>query len=79
MKHAAIAISLLLTGTPVLAQTPEEPSAPPPDAPAAMPNDTYAAPPIIVVPAPEPRKNTGALNPDTPDPTKNTPGSESKN
>jgi hypothetical protein len=79
MKHAAIAITLLLAGTPVLAQTPAEPSAAPPDAPAVIPNDTYAAPPIVVVPAPEPRKNTGALNPDTPDPTKNTPGAESKN
>jgi hypothetical protein len=38
-----------------------------------MPNDAYAAPPIVVVAVLDPRKNTGALNPDTPDPTKNTP------
>ena len=40
----------------------------------AAPDDAYAAPPIVVVPVPEPRKNTGALNPDTPDPTKNAGG-----
>jgi hypothetical protein len=82
MKHAAMTftiVTLLLAGTPVLAKTPAEPSVPTPDAPAVMPNDAYAAPQIVVVPAPELRKNTGALNPDTPDPTKNTPGAESKN
>jgi hypothetical protein len=71
--------TLLLAGTPVSAQTAAEPSVPPDAPPAVLPNDAYAAPPIVVVPAPEPRKNTGALNPDTPDPTKNTPGAESKN
>jgi hypothetical protein len=82
MKYAAITLTfatLLLAGTPALAQSPVEPSAPPPDTLPVMPNDAYAAPPIVVVPVPEPRKNTGALNPDTPDPTKNTPGAESKN
>jgi len=82
MKHAATALTfatLLLAGTPVLAENPVEPSAPGSDkTPGVTPNDANAAPPIVV-PAPEPRKNTGALNPDTPDPTKNTPGAESKN
>jgi hypothetical protein len=27
---------------------------------------------------PEPKKNTGASNPDTPDPTRNTPGAKAK-
>jgi hypothetical protein len=82
MKHPAIALTFAmfaLAGTPALAQTPVEPSVPPDAPPVVLPNDAYAAPPIVVVPVPEPRKNTGALNPDTPDPTKNTPGSEAKN
>jgi hypothetical protein len=82
MKHAAMALAvaiLALAGTPVLAENPVEPAAPGSDkTPGVMPNDADAAPPIVV-PAPEARKNTGALNPDTPDPTKNTPGAESKN
>jgi hypothetical protein len=44
-----------------------------------VPSDPNAPSTVVVVPAPEPRKNTGAENPDTPDPTKNTPGAESKN
>jgi len=82
MKHTAIALAfatLLLAGAPALAESPAEVPAPGPDsAPPVAPYDANAAP-IVVVPVPEPRKNTGALNPDTPDPTKNTPGAESKN
>jgi hypothetical protein len=75
MKHTAIA----LTFATLLAENPAEAPAPGSDsAPPAAPYDANAAP-IVVVPVPEPRKNTGALNPDTPDPTKNTPGAESKN
>jgi hypothetical protein len=82
MKHAATALTfatLLLAATPVLTQTPVEPSAPPDTPSVVTPNDAYAPPPLVVVPVPEPRKNTGASNPDTPDPTRNTPGAESKN
>jgi len=83
MKYAAITsafATLLLAGTPVLAETRDPPVSGHATPPAVvMPNDAYAAPPIVVVPVPEPRKNTGALNPDTPDPTKNTPGAESMN
>ena len=83
MKHSAIALTfatLLLAGTPVLAEPMLEPSAPGPHTPpVAMTDDAYIASPTVGVPAPEPRKNIGALNPDTPDPTKNTPGSEAKN
>ena len=82
MKRAVTALvvaTLALAGTPVRAENPVEPAAPGSDkTPGVTPNDANAAPPIVV-PAPEPRKNTGALNPDTPDPTKNTPGAESKN
>jgi hypothetical protein len=81
MKHAAIALTfatLLLAGTPILAETPVEPSAPV-QTQGVTPNDANAAPPILVVPAPDDCKNTGAANPCTPDPTKNTHGAESKN
>jgi hypothetical protein len=80
MKHIAIALTIFaLAGTPVVAQEDVDRSAPPPDVAATvMPNDPNA-PTVVIVPAPEPRKNTGASNPDTPDPTKNTPGAESKN
>jgi hypothetical protein len=84
MKHAAIALTfatLLLAGTPVLAKTRINPSAsgldtPPP---VVMPSHAYAAPPILVVPRRDNCKNTGAANPCTPDPTRNTPGAEAKN
>jgi hypothetical protein len=83
MKNTAIALTfatLLLAGTPVLAENPVEPGAPGSDkAPGVTPNDASAAEPIDIVPAPDVSKNTGASNPDTPDPTKNTPGAESKN
>ena len=69
--------TLVLAATPVLAQNPIEPT-PPDQPPVVMPNDPNAPPTIIVVPAPEPRKNTGALDPYTPDPTRNTPGAETK-
>ena len=68
---------LLLAVTPVLAQTAVEPSAPV-DTPPVAPNDAYAAPPMVVVPVPDDCKNTGAGNPCTPDPTRNTPGAEAK-
>ena len=78
MKHIAVALTLttfLLAGTPVLAKP--KPSAPPTYLPSVvMPYDAYA--PIFVAPMPEPRKNTGAANPYTPDPTRNTPGAEAK-
>ena len=83
MKHSAIALTfatLLLAGTPVLAEPMLEPSAPGPHTPpVAMTDDAYIASPTVGVPAPEPRKYIGELNPDTPNPTKNTPGSEAKN
>jgi hypothetical protein len=78
MKHAAVALTLstlLLAGTPVWAKP--APSAPPKYLPSvAMPYNAYA--PIFVAPVPEPKKKTGASNPDTPDPTRNTPGAEAK-
>jgi hypothetical protein len=78
MKHTAVALMLttfLLAGTPVLAKP--KPSAPPTYLPSVvMLYDAYA--PIFVTPMPEPRKNAGASNPDTPDPTRNTPGAEAK-
>jgi hypothetical protein len=82
MKHA-IALTfatLLLAGTPALAENPVEPSAPGSDkTPGVTPNNASADQPNVIVPAPEASKKTGASNPDTPDPTKNTPGAESKN
>jgi hypothetical protein len=81
MKKVSIALTfatLVLAGTPVLAQNPVD-QTPPDQPPVVMPKDPNAPPTIVVVPAPEPRKNTGALDPNTPDPTRNTPGAESKN
>jgi len=78
MKHAATALAvamLVLAGTPVKAENPAEPGAPGSDKTLGVtPNDAKSAqtPPATT-------KNTGALNPDTPDPTKNTPGAERKN
>jgi hypothetical protein len=78
MKYTAVALTLttfLLAGTPVLGKP--KPSAPPTYLPSVvMPYDAYA--PIFVAPMPEPRKNTGAANPYTPDPTRNIPGAEAK-
>jgi hypothetical protein len=83
MKNTAIALTfatLLVAGTPVLAENPVEPGAPGSDkAPGVTPNDASATPPVVIVPVPDTSKQTGASNPDTPDPTKNTPGAESKN
>jgi hypothetical protein len=80
MKDAALALTLttlFLAATPVVAKPRIEPSAPPTYVPSVMmPYDAYA--PIFIAPMPEPRKNTGASNPDTPDPTRNTPGAEAK-
>jgi hypothetical protein len=77
MKHAATALAvamLVLAGTPVRAENPVEPGAPGSDkTPGVTPNDAKASPPK------ETFKKTGATNPDTPDPTKNTPGAETKN
>ena len=76
MKHTAVALTLatfLLAGTPVLAKP--TPSAPPTYLPSVVtPYDAYA--PLFLAPMPEPRKHTGASNPDTPDPTRNTGGGE---
>jgi hypothetical protein len=76
MKHAAIALAvatLVVAGTPVRAENPVEPGAPGSDkTPGVTPNDAKASPPK------ETSKKTGATNPDTPDPTKNTPGAETK-
>ena len=78
MKHTAVALTLatfLLAGTPALAKP--TPSAPPTYLPSVVtPYDAYA--PLFLAPMPEPRKHTGASNPDTPDPTRNTPGAEAK-
>jgi hypothetical protein len=81
MKHAATALLaiLALSATPVLAETPVDPSTPPDGPPVVMPNDPNAAPPVVLVPVPDRCKNTGAGDPCTPDPTRNTPGAESKN
>jgi hypothetical protein len=82
MKNAATALGvaiLALSVTPVLAETAVEHSVPSDAPPVVMPNDAYAAPPVVVVPIPDKCKNTGAGDPCTPDPTRNTPGAESKN
>jgi hypothetical protein len=75
MKYAAVAVAMLaLAATPVLAENPVEPSAPGSDkSPGVTPNDARASAPK------DTSKPTGATNPETPDPTKNTPGAESKN
>jgi len=77
MKHAATALAvamLVLAGTPVKAENPVEPGSPGADkTPGVTPNDAKASPPKEIP------KKTGATNPDTPDPTKNTPGAETKN
>ena len=77
MKHTVTAFAvaiLVLAGTPVRAENPVEPGAPGSDkTPGVTPNDAKASPPK------ETPKETGATNPDTPDPTKNTPGAETKN
>jgi hypothetical protein len=75
----ALLAILTLSATPVLAETPVESSTPPDGPPVVMPNDAYAAPPVVLVPVPDGCKNTGAGDPCTPDPTRNTPGAESKN
>ena len=96
MKNTAIALtfaSLLLTGTPVLAANPVEPSAPSYKTPDVTPNDTrmplpgfvsYYTPyygfgpyyaPYYAMTLP---KWTGASDPYTPNPHRNTPGAEAK-
>ena len=76
MKNAAITLtfaSSLLTGTPVLAANPIEPSGPDSDkSPGVTPND---AAPYDVRTFP---KWTGASDPYTPNPHRNTPGAEAK-
>ena len=75
MKYAAVAVAMLaLAATPVLAENPVEPSAPGSDkSPGVTSNDAKVSPPK------DTSKLTGATNPETPDPTKNTSGAESKN
>jgi hypothetical protein len=73
MKHATLALAvamLVLAGTPVRAENPVEGSD---KTPGVTANDAKVSLPK------ETSKETGATNPDTPDPTKNTPGAESKN
>ena len=50
----------------------------PDNVPGVAPSDATVPPPVVMIPVPE-KKNTGALDPDTPDPTRNTPGAETKN
>ena len=68
MKRAVTALvvaTLALAGTPVRAENPVEPGAPGSDKTTGVtPNDAKASPPK------ETPKETGATNPDTPDPTK---------
>jgi hypothetical protein len=72
--------TLLLAGTPVMAENPAEPGAPGSDkSPGVTPNDAKAAPTNDDASKNDKTKNTGAPNPDTPDPTRNTPGAEPKN
>ena len=100
MKNTAIALtfaSLLLTGTPVLAANPVEPSAPSSDkTPGVTPNnarmplpsfESYYAPYYGFGPYYAPfyapfyarfPKWTGASDPYTPNPHRNTPGAEAK-
>ena len=83
MKHAAVALALttlLFAETSVLAKARIEPPAPNFDTPPpiVVPYGVYAGPLFLVVPAPDRWKNTGAANPCTPDPTRNTPGAEAK-
>jgi hypothetical protein len=76
MKNAVVALAIatmLSSVTPVMAENPVEPDAPGSDkTPGVTPNDAKDYPK-------DDAKNTGAMNPDTPDPTKNTPGAETKN
>jgi hypothetical protein len=84
MKHAAIALTfatLVLAGTPVLAANPVKPSAPGSDKLLGVMSrfeprfERWQAPFRRPV---HPPKQTGASNPATPDPTRNTPGAEAK-
>ena len=80
MKNAAaaVAIAMMLSSvTPVMAENPAEPGAPGSDkTPGVAPNDAKDHPNDVHA---NDAKNTGAMDPDTPDPTKNTPGAETKN
>ena len=82
MKNAAVVLAittLLFSVAPVMAENPVEPAAPGSDkSPGVSPNDAKDPPNDAQVRANE-SKNTGALDPNTPDPTKNTPGAETKN
>lgn len=71
--------TVLLTAAPVMAGNPADPASPGSDKSVGVtPNDAQASP-TNDAPASSIPKSTGAANPDTPDPTKNTPGAESKN
>jgi hypothetical protein len=48
----------------------------PDNVPGVAPSDATVPRPVVMIPVPE-KKNTG--DPDTPDPTRNTPGAETKN
>lgn len=83
MKTAATAVvfaTLLLAATPVMAGNPAEPSAPGSDkTPGVTPSDANASPTIETPESTDTVKPTGASDPATPDPTRNTPGAETKN
>ena len=65
--------TVLLTAAPVMAGNPADPAGPGSDKSVGVtPNGAQASPTV------DTPKSTGASNPDTPDPTKNTPGAESK-
>ena len=65
--------TVLLNAVPVMAGNPADPAAPGSDKSVGVtPSGAQATPTVDT-------KSTGAANPDTPDPTKNTPGAESKN
>ena len=66
--------TVLLTAVPVMAGNPADPAGPGSDKAVGVTPSGAQASPTVDTP-----KSTGAANPDTPDPTKNTPGAESKN
>jgi hypothetical protein len=73
VTRAMILATVALLATPALAENPVEPGSPGSDkTPGVTPNDAKASPTV------DTSKNTGAENPDTPDPTSNTPGAETK-
>ena len=70
MNIAVLAFAtVFLTAAPAMAGNPADPAGPGSDKSVGVtPNDAQASPTV------DTPKSTGAANPDTPDPTKNTPG-----